>query len=342
MTTRNIHLVGSVGLKDAETVFRTLARTVGPAAARYPDGETGVRSIWIRWQADVFASHPDMVRVEQKDMYGDKVERPYFGARDGVDPASLTFDNIGYADAAIASFAIFKRLKNDGEIPKPTRFQVSLPTAVAVTWGFIELSQCAAIEPAYERAMLSEVGKIRDAIPADELAIQWDVCHEILAHDGALELFFDDVMAQTMPRLTRLSAAVPEPAQLGFHLCYGDPGHKHIQEPADLATCVEFANGICANVARPVDWIHMPVPSGRDDEAYVAPLSGLSLTDGTELILGLIHHSDGMDGNRRRVATAERAVSDFGIATECGFGRRPAETISELLEFHTEIADDNK
>ena len=29
----------------------------------------------------------------------------------------------------------------------------------------------------------------------------------------------------------------------------------------------------------------------------------------------------------------------FGIATECGFGRRPAETIPELLRIHAEAAD---
>ena len=273
-------------------------------------------------------------------MYGDKFERPYYAARDGVDPASITFDNIGYADAAIASFSIFKRLKTEGVIPTATRFQVSLPTAVAVTWGFIHASQGIAVEPAYERAMLSEVEKICAAIPAGELAIQWDVCHEVLAHDGGIELYFDDALAQSLPRLARLGGSVPEAVQLGFHLCYGDPGHKHIQEPDDLATCVVFANGICANVARPVDWIHMPVPRGRDDDAYVAPLDGLELTEGAELILGLVHHSDGMDGNRRRMAAAARAVSEFGIATECGFGRRPPETITELLELHTQIVDD--
>ncbi len=338
MAARNIHLVGSLGLEDSEAVFRTLAETVGPAAARYPDGETGVRSIWIRWQGAVFSSHPDMVRVEQKDMYGDKVDRPYFAARDGIDPSGLTFDNIGYADAAIASYEIFQRLKSDGVIPAATRFQVSLPTATAVTWGFIHASQCLAIEPAYERAMLSEVGRICAAIPAEELAIQWDVCHEVLAFDGGLTLFYDDVLTQALARLERLGAAVPEPVQLGFHLCYGDPGHKHIKEPLDLATCVTFANGICETVLRPIDWFHMPVPRGRDDDSYVAPLDGLKLTPGCELVLGLVHHSDGMDGNRRRLATAARAVAHFGIATECGFGRRPPETIRELLEFHAEIA----
>lgn len=194
MATRNIHLVGSVGLENSESVFRTLAETVGPAAARYPDGETGVRSIWIRWQGAVFAAHPDMAQVELKDMYGDKIDRPYFAVRDGVDPSSVGFDNIGYADAAIASYDVFRRLKSEGVIPAATRFQVSLPTATAVTWGFIEPSQCLAIEPAYERAMLAEIDRICAAIPAAELAIQWDVCHEVLAFDGGLTLFYDDVL----------------------------------------------------------------------------------------------------------------------------------------------------
>ena len=36
---RNVLLVGSVGLDDAESVFRTLGDTVGGLAQRFPDGE---------------------------------------------------------------------------------------------------------------------------------------------------------------------------------------------------------------------------------------------------------------------------------------------------------------
>jgi hypothetical protein len=32
-------------------------------------------------------------------------------------------------------------------------------------------------------------------------------------------------------------------------------------------------------------------------------------------------------------------VRDFGIATECGFGRRPADSIPALLRLHAELAD---
>jgi len=61
----------------------------------------------------------------------------------------------------------------------------------------------------------------------------------------------------------------------------------------------------------------------------------------TTLFLGLIHYSDGLEGARRRMATARQFVDDFGIATECGFGRRPPETISDLLAIHVTPAGES-
>ncbi len=336
---RSIHLVGSVGLSDAETVFRTLAETVGGRAPRYPDGETGERHYWIRWQRKVFDDHPDIVLVGEVDPFGDGIKRPVFGIREGVAPDGLDMGSLGYAAAAIESYGLFRRLRDDGSIPAGTRFQASLPSPVAVVSGFVDMDQRAALEPAYERAMTAEVARIASAIAPDDLTIQWDVCHEVVAHDGGLELHYEDILGGSLDRLERVGAAVPAGVELGFHLCYGDPGHKHIVEPADTATAVAFANGICARVPRHVDFIHLPVPRGRDDDAYFAPLEGLALTPGTELILGLVHHTDGVAGTRRRMTAAEKAVSDFGIGTECGFGRRPVSTIPDLLRIHAEAAD---
>ncbi len=336
---RSIHLVGSIGLSDTETVFRTLSETVGDRAPRYPDGETGARDYWIRWQRKVFDDHPDIVLVEEVDPFGDGILRPFFGVRDGVAPDDVDLGSLGYADVAIESYDLFCHLRDDGTIPVGTRFQVSLPTPVAVISGFVYADQRAALEPAYERAMMGEVERIVAAIPADDLAIQWDVCYEIVAHDGGSKAHYEDVLGGSLDRLERTGAAVPSGVTLGFHLCYGDPGHKHIIEPADTATAVAFANGICAGVPRQVDFIHLPVPRGRDDDAYFAPLRNLSLTPGTELILGLVHHTDGVEGTRRRIAVAEKVVSAFGIGTECGFGRRAASTIPELLRIHAEVAD---
>jgi len=55
--------------------------------------------------------------------------------------------------------------------------------------------------------------------------------------------------------------------------------------------------------------------------------------------LGLVHYTDGVGGTRRRLATAEKYVKNFAIATECGFGRRPPQTIPELLRIHAAAAE---
>ena len=59
----------------------------------------------------------------------------------------------------------------------------------------------------------------------------------------------------------------------------------------------------------------------------------------SELCLGLVHYTDGLIGTRRRLATAQKYVKNFSIATECGFGRRPADTIPELLRIHAAAAE---
>jgi hypothetical protein len=81
----------------------------------------------------------------------------------------------------------------------------------------------------------------------------------------------------------------------------------------------------------------MPVPADRNDDAYFKPLQELRLGRDTKLFLGLVHDTDGVMGTRKRIAVAEKFVSDFGIATECGFGRRPPETIPNLLRVHSEV-----
>ena len=81
------------------------------------------------------------------------------------------------------------------------------------------------------------------------------------------------------------------------------------------------------------------IPRERTDDAYFAPLRELRLRSETRLYLGLVHYTDGIAGTRTRIAAAEKVVPDFGIATECGLGRRPPGTLAQLLRLHAEIAD---
>jgi hypothetical protein len=336
-----ILLVGSLGLPDAEASFRALGQSLGSLARRYPDGEPGERGYWIRWQNAVFAAHPqlELVRERKIEGYKDTKTRPLYKLRDGVDAKSLKIGKLGYADAALASWAVFKRLRDAGEIPKGVRFQVCLPSCAALLTSFFPADQARLVEPALEAAMHDEVLQMAAGIPPADLAIQWDVAYEIIAADGGQPpLHYADAIGGSVERIARHVDWVPKGVEAGVHLCYGDPGHKHVVEPKDLGTCVAFANGISAGASRGIEWLHLPVPRGRDDDAYFAPLDALKLRPETELYVGCIHHTDGLEGTKRRRATAAKHVRNFGLATECGFGRRDPATVPALLALHAAAA----
>lgn len=334
---RGAHLVGSVPLADAEAVFRAASEGLGDQLRRIPDGEIGDRTNWIGWQRQVMARNPslEMVPVAPA-LYA---PRARFTVRDGVSTGDVHFDNLGYADAAIASYAVFQSLKLDGTIPADIRFMVSLPTPLAPITSFVVLESQAAVEPAYESRMLEELARICAAIPNDQLAIQWDIAVEFAVLEGMMPVHFPNVRDGIVERIVRLSDSVPANVELGYHLCYGDAGHQHFKQPEDAAKLVDIANSVSLRVRRMIQWLHLPVPIDRFDDAYYEPLRQLRLHPETELYLGLVHLADGLDGSRERAKIASRYVGQFGVATECGFGRRPPETVPALLELHATLAE---
>jgi hypothetical protein len=223
------------------------------------------------------------------------------------------------------------------------RFQVCLPTPFAVVAPFCAAEAHPAILPAYTRAMLTEVAEICAAIPHRDLAIQWDVCIEMVMWDGRWPTAapfpgMDRVFAESF---ARLGAAVPDGVELGFHLCYGDLDAKHFVEPTDATKMVELANLMVASVKRPIAFVHMPVPIDRDDDAFYAPLQDLKLPAGTELYLGLVHGRDGVAGTKRRMAVARKHVKEFGIGSECGIARaRTPAVVMDILRVHAAAARD--
>lgn len=336
---RSAHLVGSVPLTNAEEVFRAASATLGDHLTRSPDGETGVRTNWIGWQLAVFGRNPALEPVPQTD--NAYIPRSQYRMRADASAQDVTFDNLGYADAAQASYRTFARLKAEGTIAPTTRFQVCLPTPLAPVTAFVEAAPQAAVEPAYEAQMHAEVERICATIPHDQLAIQWDTAIEFALWEGVIwNTYLADVQASIIERLVRIGEWVPADVEMGYHLCYGDAGHQHFVQPNDTANLVTVANAVSAGMQRPINRIHLPVPRERSDDAFYAPLRELRLQPETELYLGLIHVTDGAEGARERIAAAERAVADFGIATECGLGRRPPETVRPLLELHHTVASD--
>ena len=329
------HLVGSVPLANNRAVFKLTSAVLGRHLRRVPDGETGVRAGWIAWQQAVFSSVPQLERTTSHG--GAYDNRPLLRLRSGTRADQVLFPPLGYGAAAIESYGEFARLKRDGEVP-PIRFQVSLPTPLAPVHTFVVRENGAEIDQAYEAQLLREIDGILDVIPSRELAIQWDTAVEFAVLEHSMPTYLTNPMDDILARLVRLGNRVPPDVELGYHLCYGDAGHKHFKEPDDMSKLVAVANGICAKLARPVNWVHMPVPRNRTDEAYPAPLSELKMSSDTELYLGLVHRTDGLNGAQQRIVAAQKFRTNFGAATECGLGRRPSDTIPELLQLHAETA----
>lgn len=339
----NIHFVGSIPLPDTETVLRTLSAAVGPHLLRLPDGETGIRKTWIRFLQDVLAENPAIERADDVPpfkfvQWDGKVIReiPRLRLKPGAVPDPASFDT-GYAAMAIDSWAVFDRLQRAGIIPEAVKFQVSLPTPIAPVYNNMVPTGRPALLPALTRHMLGEVEKIGAAIPADRLALQWDVCQEVLAWERYYEPGPTDTRTETLAVLTEIGDGVPAGIELGYHLCYGSPADEHLVQPKDAGLMVDMVDAVSARVTRPIHYFHLPVPRNRTDDAYFAPLAGLHLHPETQLYLGLVHHDD-PEGDAARLAAARRHTRVDGIATECGMARGDPAKFSALLAAHARTA----
>jgi len=63
-----VHLVGSVPLENSTEVFKLACSLMGQHLNRIPDGETGKRSNWVRWQFNVLANTPNLEVIELSDI----------------------------------------------------------------------------------------------------------------------------------------------------------------------------------------------------------------------------------------------------------------------------------
>ena len=359
----SVLLVGSVPGRDAREAMRFCAQELGDRLSFLPDGETGFRKIWINFLAATIydandaldtINRPEAVNPDDPDEWRQAsdywVPRGYhdhwqFRIREN---SQVYFDHIGYAQEAIASYQVFRQLRAEGHITADQRFMVAMPMRESALRPFLGMAgenDYERISLAYTEAMSREIAKMLEVIPAADLAIQWDVCMEMLAvdvNDDHSALFPWKPRGAAMQRYTdtvkTFSGFVPEDTLLGLHFCYGDLGHKHFIEPRSLENATRIAGASVQAIERTIDFCHIPVPRDRHDDAYFAPLADWP-EDAGKLFLGLVHHTGGVEGSRRRLATAKRYMDHFGIATECGFGRRPKETLPELMRVHREIAE---
>jgi hypothetical protein len=338
-----VHFVGSIPLPDSETVFRTLSKATGPHLTRLPDGETGIRKTWIKFLQDVLGGNSaievakDVPPFKFVQWDGKLVrEIPRLRVKPGATVNPATFET-GYADMAIESWKVFERLQKAGEIPQGVKFQISIPTPVAPIYNNMVPGDRQKLLGPLTQHFLGEVAKIAKALPNDRIAIQWDVCQEVLAWENYYDKGPVDFRTETLDVLTRIGDGVPAGIELGYHLCYGSPADEHMVLPKDAGIMVEMINAVVAGVKRPIQFFHVPVVKSRTDDAYFAPLKNLKLRPETELYLGLIHYNDSQ-GDAARLAAARRHARVDGIGTECGMARGDPARLPALLAAHAKAA----
>lgn len=232
---RGCHLVGSVPLPDVESVFRSVTAALPNRLRRITDGEPGKRQGFTTFQAEVFAAYPAMLTefvhnapIQDKQFTPEQVE-------EGIATLKKAGIRTGYDDAAIESYATFRKLRDEGAIPKGVKFQVCMPTVANVISPFIQRAFQAKVEPVYEEAFFKAIRRIQDEIPHEDLAIQVDVALDTAfweatnpqtkKENSGLEWFQPwwegDVKKYQTDYLVRWAAQIDQDVEFGMHNCYG-------------------------------------------------------------------------------------------------------------------------
>lgn len=349
MPPSSVHFNGGVNLSDAETVMREIVARVPTDMRRIPDGETGDRQQWIFFQLQKFWETEGLEAAGTADLpYEGYEQLPKVRVAEGTDPETIAWPNLGYADAYLESFDIFRQLQDDGVIPSGIRFQAEYPTPMASVDAWIVDEDKDRVESSYERALFADLERLLASVPHDQVAVQWDVAVEFQYLDAGISDAprhnFEDVVG----RLARCVDQVPGTVPVGLHLCYGDYQHRHFKEPESLETQVAVATFIATLARHPVSWFAFTVPQYQRDPAYFEPLHSLRVAPDTELYFALVPYH--LDDQEPGTTAAQVALVDehlppdadgdgraWGICTECGMARAEQHEIPTLLDLHREI-----
>ena len=340
---KELLLVGSVPLDSVEEVMRSFGGALGAYLPALPDGEIGERRSWVnRLCYLIFNGHADLETLKRpKPVDGVEQLLPrsrddawQFRVRPGVE--RIRFGNpgtrLGYARDAVSSYFVFRTLREKGILPAGLRFQISIPMVNSVVRPlyFPEPRDLDRVRPGFEESLAAELAAIVARIPHRDLAIQWDCAWETQAVSGGAPSASREALIEThLPPIARLSQAIPETAQLGFHFCFGTFGGWPAFAPETLKPTIDLANAAVAAAGRRVDWMHIPTLDTLA-EAFYAPLKGLE-AKGASVYLGAIHN---MATLAARLAVARKFLPRFGLAAYCGFGRTPPSEMPHILDDH--------
>ncbi|UGS37343.1 hypothetical protein [Capillimicrobium parvum] len=341
--TSDLLLVGSLPVDSTEAAFRAGSELFGNLVFALPDGETGPRGGWVSYERERLARpNPGVEVVEETasptGLPRHAYETPVFAVRGGVE--ALHWDSWPRIDDAIASYATFCDLREQGVIADGLRFQIGLPFPSSAMNAFkADYARDYPIAArGFEDLVARELVRLAEAIPPSDLAIQWDLAYETQDIEGVLAWTPEGGWERFAGPVTRLTRLIPEDVLVGYHLCYGTFPEWPMYEAQDMSVLVRMANFAVAESGRPVDWLHLAGPRylRSEDRRFFRPLADLDV-GATRVFLGIVLPIDGVPGLRRRHATASRYLDDFGVAMYCGFGRQPGRDGQETMREHRDV-----
>ena len=185
-------LVGSLPADSTEEALRAGAELFGDLVFALP----GRRDRAARGRGSATSAerlvrpHPDVETVQETEsptgIPRHAYETPVFTVRDGR-RRSCTGTSWPRIDDAIASYERFRALRDEGVIPARLRFQVGLPFPSSALNGF-KADFAARLRDRRPRASRTssrrELERLTRRSRPRDLAIQWDVCYEVLDIEG--------------------------------------------------------------------------------------------------------------------------------------------------------------
>ncbi|MDB5534643.1 MAG: hypothetical protein JWO28_2958 [Hyphomicrobiales bacterium] len=337
-----IHFVGSVPLGSIAEVLTTIsASAAGARVSRLPDGELGGKKGYVSNQRATFerldAFQPGAPRSDWRSL-NSGIQQFALKSQKDV-PTAAEIGELGHARWAMEAYETFRGLKQRGLVRKDARLKVAMPSAYGVLSFFVEPESVPALLPTFVAAIGAEIGRIARQIPHDQIAIQIDASMEFEALASGDARFMPISIGEAAGQLAQLGATVAGDIELGFHCCYGNMNLKHYVEPKDTGDMVAVINAVCSRLGRPMNFVHMPVPIDRSDDAYFEALKDFKPGASAELFLGLVHDTDGLSGALARAAAARRAYERFGVGTECGLNHRSRDNVLQIITLLGEVAD---
>ena len=200
------------------------------------------------------------------------------------------------------------------------RFQISMPMVNSVVrpLTFPDPSDLASIRPGYEEAIAAELDAIFEAIPHEDLAIQWDCAWEVAAvYDGLAGYPSESEIETHAAPIGRLSTEASRTRSRSAFISAS--ARSAAGRASRRKISAARSNWSTHRSRRPAG-----ASTGCISRRSTTPTTNStrrspgSKVGGARVYLGLIHS---MASFKARLAVARKYLPDFGLAAYCGFGR---------------------